>query len=622
MNCHFCKESNEEELEEVNICDRCLEFLTKLKCSICHNAVSHEKKFNAICDVCVDKGEKPEKEQLERLEKLKIEEEETKNKIEKDNLENNRLNNSPIYDERKFIEFYDIILKINSIRDVLNGWNIEFSKKGKEYYEKMKVNNFLKIGVAGAGNKGKTFLLEKLTNIELPIGTSIKTEGLSIRCPDMESENQNIILLDSAGSETPLLEDSNFDFNKYISKPKELKEQLENLARDKSLTENFLQNIIINESNMLLIVVGNLTYQEQKLINKIKEETDSSNNSQNLYVIHNLQTFVEKSQVEKYINETLLKSATFRLQKNKEIKIKSDKKNNQEQTENDVYYIEEILTENHKNVYHLIMAREKSNAGNYYNNFVIRFLRNQMNNFPQQTSFPIVERIKDYFFKRSKNYLESPLKLESFEESEDSIKIKKDTELKLKKIMVDEMGISNFIGNSYNPKYCYFIHKNRFYFQIELPGKFDKKQFKYTIYVKDKYYIIDISACKNVGSKNFFPKEKTERKFYNNREDGPFHLRFSVLTEDIQFKEKKIKLVKPPKKNEETKKDDENKKNDENPQVNSKKKKKEKEKENEKSEVKLEEEDIKPEEGVLTFYIELQDEPEIITGQLDSDEEN
>ena len=208
----------------------------------------------------------------------------------------------------------------------------------------MKVRNFLKIGVVGAGNKGKTFLLQKLADIELPTGTSVKTEGLSIRCPDMESENQNIILLDSAGSETPLLEDSNFEFKNYKDKHKELKEQLDNLARDKSLTENFLQNIIINESNMLLIVVGNLTYQEQKLINKIKEETD--NNNQSLYVIHNLQTFVEKSQVEKYINETLLKSATFRLTRNKEIIIKSDNKNEPEKQENDAYYIEEILSEN------------------------------------------------------------------------------------------------------------------------------------------------------------------------------------------------------------------------------------------------------------------------------------
>ena len=183
----------------------------------------------------------------------------------------------------------------------------------------MKVKNFLKIGVTGVGNKGKSFLLQKLANIELPTGTSIKTEGLSIRCPDIDSENQNIILLDSAGSETPLIEDSNFDFDKYKGNPNELKEQLDNLARDKSLTETFLQNIIINESNMLLILVGNLTYQEQKLINKIKKESENTN--QSLYVIHNLQTFVERSQVENYIQETLLKSATFRLIKNKEIKL-------------------------------------------------------------------------------------------------------------------------------------------------------------------------------------------------------------------------------------------------------------------------------------------------------------
>ena len=251
MPCQFCKANVDEDIE-VEVCNDCLNFLNHLICLECEKPVSYKKKFKVICEECVIKGQKPEKKQSEKLEKLKEEEKEIKKNIEKVNLENNILNNNPIYDDKKFIDFYDIILKINSIRDVLNGWNIE-----------------------------------------LPIGTSIKTEGISIRCPDMESENQNIILLDSAGSETPLLEDSNFDFNKYISKPKELKEQLENLARDKSLTENFLQNIIINESNMLLILVGNLTYPEQKLLNKIRE-----NKKQNLYVIHNLQTFIEKNQVE------------------------------------------------------------------------------------------------------------------------------------------------------------------------------------------------------------------------------------------------------------------------------------------------------------------------------------
>ena len=608
MPCKFCDGNDDEEIE---ICSGCLQILTNLTCSECHNRVLDKKKFNVTCHECISKAQNPEKKQSEKIEKLKEKEKELKKNIEKANKENNLLNNKPIYDEQKFIDFYDIILKINSIRDVLNGWNIEFSEKGKDYYKRMKEGNFLKIGVAGAGNKGKSFLLQKLANIDLPVGTSIKTEGLSIRCPDMESENENIILLDAAGSETPLLEDSNFDFNKLVNDPKELKEQLDNLARDKSLTENFLQNIIINESNMLLIVVGNLTYQEQKLINKIKEETVNKN--QSLYVIHNLQTFVEKSQVENYIENTLKKSATFRLSKNKEIKIEKNNMN-EDLEENDTYYIEKSFTENHKNVYHLIMAREKSPAGDYYNNFVIRFLRNQMNNFPQQTSFPFIEKIKEYFFNQSKYYLEIPLKKDSFEESEDIIKVKKDTELKLKKILVDEMGISNFIGNSYTPKYCYFIHNNRFYFQMDLPGKFDKKLFKYNIFVKDKFYIIDINASKFIGSKDFFPENRDPRKFNNNREEGPFHLRISVLAEDFQFKEKKIKLVKA------SKKIDEPKKSVEKP-ISSKKGKGHVESEESKVE-KEKEGEIEPEEGVLTFYIELQQETKIEPNVLtDSDED-
>jgi len=575
MPCYFCQGNEDDEIE---MCSGCLKFLKSLKCVECKNKVSFKKKFNVICDECISKGQMP---------------------IGKINLENNLLNYIPIYDNKKFIDFYDIIIKINSIRDILNGWKIEFSKNGKDYYNKLKIENFLKIGAIGDGNKGKTFLLQKLADIELPTGYNIKTEGLSIRCPDMDSENQNIILLDSKGEDYPLLEDSNFEFNKLLKDPKQLKKQLDDLANDKRLTENFLRQIIIKESNMILVVVGNLTYQEQKLINEIKEE--SNNRNQSIYIIHNLQTFVEKSQVENYIEETLMKSATFRLVKNKEIRLEE----NEDLTENNIYFIEEkSFDENDKYVCHLIMAKENSLAGNYYNNFVIRFLGNQMNNFPQQTSFPIIKKIKDYFFDMSRYYLGSYLTYDSFEETEDIIQVKKGTEIKLNKNIHDEMGISNFIGKSYNPRYCYFIHNNKLYFQIELPGKFDKKQFKFNIFFKDNYYIIDINSSKFIGTKDFFPKEKDGKIFYNNREEGPFHLRFCFLTEDIQIKEKKIKMIKMGKELKEEKKEDAKA---EEKTIKLLKSSKEKEKE-----------DIMPEEGVLTFYIELQEEP----GHSSSDEDD
>ena len=199
MPCSLCQNENAD--KENKLCKDCSNFLANLKCSCCNCSISLAKKnFSIKCDSCTSKEENNQKEKLELIKEKEME-------IEKANLENNILANKPIYDSKKFIDFYDIIFKINSIRDILNGWNISFSEKGKEYYEKMKVKNFLKIGVTGVGNKGKSFLLQKLANIELPTGTSIKTEGLSIRCPDIDSENQNIILLDSAGSETPLIED-------------------------------------------------------------------------------------------------------------------------------------------------------------------------------------------------------------------------------------------------------------------------------------------------------------------------------------------------------------------------------------------------------------------------------
>ena len=42
----------------------------------------------------------------------------------------------------------------------------------------------LKIGVIGNADKGKSFLFSKISKIDLSSGTSISTEGLSIKYPD------------------------------------------------------------------------------------------------------------------------------------------------------------------------------------------------------------------------------------------------------------------------------------------------------------------------------------------------------------------------------------------------------------------------------------------------------
>ena len=94
-------------------------------------------------------------------------------------------------------------------------------------------------------------------------------------------------------------------------------------SREKLITEIFLQNYIIHNSDILIVVVGLLSYSEQKLLNRIKTELKREKLNKTLYIIHNLMTYTTIDQVQSYINNILLKSATFALEEH----IKIDTKN-------------------------------------------------------------------------------------------------------------------------------------------------------------------------------------------------------------------------------------------------------------------------------------------------------
>ena len=128
-------------------------------------------------------------------------------------------------------------------------------------------------------------------------------------------------MLDSAGFETPILNLKNKNLN---NKNKEL-EFLEK-ARDKSLTEIFLQNYIIKNSDLLLLVFGKLSFEEQKLLLKIKRDMKNLKRKDPLIVIHNLKEFERIIQIENYVNEILKNSSTFDLEESTE--INKDKKVN------------------------------------------------------------------------------------------------------------------------------------------------------------------------------------------------------------------------------------------------------------------------------------------------------
>jgi hypothetical protein len=135
--------------------------------------------------------------------------------------------------------FYDIIVDIDSVLKIKKGWKIEMTPRGKKKYEEFKKEDLLRIGVVGNQNKGKTFILSKLSKINLPSGTSISTKGISVKYPELEeNEHRKYILLDSAGLETPIKKDDLSNLNKSNDEENNIEE---------SNSENETQNS--NDSN-------------------------------------------------------------------------------------------------------------------------------------------------------------------------------------------------------------------------------------------------------------------------------------------------------------------------------------------------------------------------------------
>ena len=229
--------------------------------------------------------------------------------------------NVNIQDPREITDttkFYDVIIPIQSIKDITKGWEIKVSDRYKNNYHNLITEKAVRIGIIGNSNKGKSFILSKLSKIKLPTGTSIKTEGLSIKYPDFRNyPDRRIVLLDSAGLETPVLISNDENRETLVQGNKQQNSNNDEKAgndlfkeksKEKIITELFLQDYIIYNSDILILVVGILTYSEQKILNKIKtklkREKSLTKSNNNLYIIHNLMTFTTIQQVESYIQET------------------------------------------------------------------------------------------------------------------------------------------------------------------------------------------------------------------------------------------------------------------------------------------------------------------------------
>ena len=290
----------------------------------------------------------------------------------------------------------------------------------------------------------------------------------------------------------------------------------------------FLQNYIINNSDILIVVVGILTYSEQKILNRITTKLKRSRLNKTLYVIHNLLTYTSIKQLQNYIKDKLLKSSTFELEEQPKVNTDINNKN-----EGGICFYE---TKTNLKIFHLIFANEGSDAGKYYNEYTLKFLQHAYESITGLKGFDIVKTIKERFKEVSKEFIEKLESEISFDESEEIIKLKEPKDITLKRCFIDELGFSILRANGYEPKYNYYVKDNKIIVKVEIHWLFKLDS---TFENSGEYIIIKLRGTKEKDSEPI----KIEENIFNGRELGKFSLDIPFKHELFNIKNEKPKII-------------------------------------------------------------------------------
>ena len=459
---------------------------------------------------------------------------------------------------------YDVVLCVDSIKNLATkGWEIKYKKKGgKDLYEKQFKNaETLVVGVVGNGNKGKSFLLKKLSDYKVPMGFNVKTEGLSIIYRKQDSKN--LTILDSAGQETPLLvqskndnnKDKNKDNNKDYNKDKNKENnddgmEFEEYSRDKLVTELYIQQFILWKSNIVILLVGSITLSEQKLYARVKSELlalkENQKINKKLFVVHNLQNFYRKEDVKNYIDNVLKKLYNIEL---KEIKMFKDEKNNINNGF-DKFFLE--INKDNMEIIHLLLINDYCDDSKLFNYNAIKFLKGTIKHETGRQTFPILENSKQFLLEISEQIMEKKLSENDIEIIPNKLIVKNIKEIQLKRFVVDEMGITK--NDDTTVKYSYYLDpdKSKFIVNFELPGGGYLKE--PIVGPVDKYFSFRFEGEINGELSPKFKDDENEQKeekvyeelskekldkiehYKNLRKKHPIHINFKVSNQIFQLR--------------------------------------------------------------------------------------
>ena len=443
-------EANEIKIEEMKILEADFNKISKKYDKLKKKKVDYKEKIQKLQD------------KLKDLDEFKKNNEDLKSKydeVKKDykefrqhfGLENNK-KSLKLKKKNSFI--YDIVININSLKTKKYGWTIEKNIKNKiSENEKFSI-----IGLVGRENIGKTFILNKICEFNLPSGSNIHTKGLSVKY----SNKNNLVCLDSAGMQTPVYYYDEKIMERFSISEEDLKKNDEikhKMIDDRTITDVFIQDFILDVCEVILIVVGQLSQYDQKFIERISAKYKSK---KKIIIIHNFSNLFSIQDVEKKIDKDIMKiyEGVKRTIPGSDI----------------CEYIEKNPDKTKENISHLVLGVDWCDSGFKYNEITFQYLKDILDTRIDKKSFDIIQELTNFIEENYRLYFQFKKRPKekftlNYDKNNESLKIQSDVDYQIANPLFNSLG--NLVTN---PPYEIFERSNDKYIcLIELPDlKFDK----------------------------------------------------------------------------------------------------------------------------------------------------
>ncbi|CAD8098459.1 unnamed protein product [Paramecium sonneborni] len=383
-----------------------------------------------------------------------------------DKIQENIFNDPVKYNTQEGIDetqVYDWILDIDLINNVQQGWTVYISKQFQANKELVGLTNNdnraqikwegATVAVVGLYDKGKTFVLNNLTQSNLPSGKKVTTKGISFKHVDVDSGTQ-LILVDTAGSYSPV------------------KIQSAMSIVEKEATEHFIIDLVFELSDYFICVVNDFTSLDQRYLDRLSRYIQNSSKTfREIIVVHNLKE-VETAEILQHVwttQVTQIYSTGGSIQRTK-VAATNPRKN--ELQEKHVLWFKTQYTR------HVCLVSDDSQLGLDVNPWVFSLLKYWLKAVfvPVNRQFSVCENILQYATSKLTQYFKREVNVKLIDTDNSFVKKiiqmeadLQDGELKIPQTNIDQSGLILARPDSFAPA-TDIIANDKYIIYMDVPG--------------------------------------------------------------------------------------------------------------------------------------------------------